>query len=87
MYASLDRPGIRSNFREDNRHWSPASTAGQLLGMITDRDVCMAAYLRGQPLHARPVLNTLCLDDRARDLLVSGLAAISDRPAALSRSA
>jgi CBS domain-containing protein len=116
------------------------NAAGQLLGMITDRDVCMAAYLRGQPLHACPVqsamsrqiyscapddsvqrimaimseyqirrvpvvdaqghllgvvtladlakyLNTLCLDHPARDLLVSTLAAISDRPAALSRSA
>jgi predicted transcriptional regulator len=28
------------------------SAAGRLMGMITDRDVCMAAYLRGQPLHA-----------------------------------
>ena len=24
---------------------------GRLVGMITDRDICMAAYLRGQPLH------------------------------------
>jgi CBS domain-containing protein len=23
---------------------------GRLVGMITDRDICMAAYLRGQPL-------------------------------------
>ena len=24
---------------------------GELRGMITDRDICMAAYLRGKPLH------------------------------------
>jgi CBS domain-containing protein len=28
---------------------------GRLAGMITDRDICMAAYLRGQPLAAIPV--------------------------------
>jgi CBS domain-containing protein len=108
------------------------NAAGQLVGMITDRDVCMAAYLRGQPLHACRVqsamsrqahscapddslqrmagimsehrvrrlpvvdgdgrllgvvtladlakhLNTLPLDHPTRDLLVSTLAAISER--------
>ena len=116
------------------------NAAGQLAGMISDRDVCMAAYLRGQPLHACPVqsamsrqvyfcapddsvqriagimsehqvrrlpvvdadgrllgvvtladlakhLNTLSLDHPTRDLLVSTVAAITDRRAAISRPA
>lgn len=29
--------------------------AGHVAGMITDRDICMAAYTRGQPLSAIPV--------------------------------
>jgi CBS domain-containing protein len=28
---------------------------GQVVGMVTDRDVCMAALIRGQPLHEIPV--------------------------------
>lgn len=28
---------------------------GRVVGMITDRDVCMAAYTQGLPLHAIPV--------------------------------
>ena len=28
---------------------------GQLVGVITDRDICMAAYTRGEPLHQIPV--------------------------------
>lgn len=28
---------------------------GRVVGMITDRDICMAAFTRGQPLHAIPV--------------------------------
>lgn len=28
---------------------------GQVIGMVTDRDVCMAALTRGQPLHQIPV--------------------------------
>lgn len=28
---------------------------GQVVGMVTDRDVCMAALTRGQPLHDIPV--------------------------------
>lgn len=28
---------------------------GHVAGVITDRDACMAAYTRGQPLHAVPV--------------------------------
>lgn len=28
---------------------------GRLVGVVTDRDVCMAAYTRGQPLHEIPV--------------------------------
>jgi CBS domain-containing protein len=27
----------------------------RIVGVITDRDICMAAYLRGQPLHEIPV--------------------------------
>jgi CBS domain-containing protein len=29
--------------------------AGKLVGMVTDRDVCMAAYTQGKPLSAIPV--------------------------------
>lgn len=29
--------------------------AGQVVGMVTDRDICMAALTRGQPLHEIPV--------------------------------
>jgi CBS domain-containing protein len=28
---------------------------GRLKGLITDRDLCMATYTRGQPLHAIPI--------------------------------
>jgi CBS domain-containing protein len=28
---------------------------GHVAGMITDRDICMAAYTQGSPLHAMPV--------------------------------
>jgi CBS domain-containing protein len=28
---------------------------GRLCGVVTDRDICMAAYTKGQPLHAIPV--------------------------------
>jgi CBS domain-containing protein len=30
-------------------------TEGKVVGMITDRDVCMAAFTRGRPLHEIPV--------------------------------
>ena len=33
--------------------------SGQLVGMLTDRDVCMAAYTRGQPLAAMSVRSTM----------------------------
>jgi CBS domain-containing protein len=29
--------------------------AGQVIGMVTDRDICMAAYHSGRPLHEIPV--------------------------------
>ena len=32
---------------------------GRVAGMITDRDVCMAAYTRGAPLRAIPVASTM----------------------------
>lgn len=35
------------------------NTAGQLVGMITDRDVCMALYIRGQPPHACSVQSAM----------------------------
>jgi CBS domain-containing protein len=31
----------------------------RIVGMITDRDICMAAYTRGAPLEAIPVLTTM----------------------------
>ena len=36
--------------------------AGRLVGIITDRDICMAAYTRGQPLAALSVESTMCPD-------------------------
>jgi CBS domain-containing protein len=35
------------------------NATGQLVGMITDRDVCMAVYLRGQPPHACSVQSAM----------------------------
>jgi CBS domain-containing protein len=32
---------------------------GQLVGMITDRDICMAAYTQGSPLHGLQVASTM----------------------------
>jgi CBS domain-containing protein len=32
---------------------------GKLVGMITDRDICMAAYLRHQPLHECAVADVM----------------------------
>lgn len=32
---------------------------GRVVGMITDRDMCMAAYTRGLPLHAIAVASTM----------------------------
>jgi CBS domain-containing protein len=29
--------------------------AGMVIGIVTDRDACMAAFMAGQPLHALPV--------------------------------
>ncbi len=34
-------------------------SAGQLVGIITDRDICMAAYTRGAPLWQIPVSSTM----------------------------
>jgi CBS domain-containing protein len=28
---------------------------GRVAGMVTDRDICMAAYTQGRPIHAVPV--------------------------------
>jgi CBS domain-containing protein len=33
--------------------------AGRLVGMVTDRDLCMAAFTRGQPVHALPVASVM----------------------------
>jgi CBS-domain-containing membrane protein len=32
---------------------------GRLVGMITDRDICMAAFTQGSPLHCIPVANAM----------------------------
>lgn len=32
---------------------------GRLCGIVTDRDVCMAAYTQGQPLHTIPVTTAM----------------------------
>lgn len=36
--------------------------AGKLVGIITDRDICMAAYTRGQPLSALSVQSAMAAD-------------------------
>jgi CBS domain-containing protein len=33
--------------------------AGQLAGIVTDRDICMAAYTQGRPLHEIPVADVM----------------------------
>jgi CBS domain-containing protein len=35
------------------------SAEGKLIGMLTDRDICMAAYTRGKPLAELPVSGTM----------------------------
>jgi CBS domain-containing protein len=53
---------------------------GMLVGIITDRDMCMAAYMQRQPLHALPVSVAMskhvisCRPDD-HDALVAGLMA------------
>lgn len=32
---------------------------GRVVGMVTDRDVCMAAYTKGQPIHQIPVSSAM----------------------------
>jgi predicted transcriptional regulator len=32
---------------------------GRLVGMVTDRDICMSAYTQGKPLHELPVASTM----------------------------
>jgi CBS domain-containing protein len=48
---------------------------GRLVGVITDRDICMAAYTRGTSLHGQPVTSamarnpvTCTIHDDARDV-------------------
>ena len=36
--------------------------AGRLVGIVTDRDICMAAYFRGAPLAAIPVASIMSTD-------------------------
>jgi CBS domain-containing protein len=35
---------------------------GRLCGVVTDRDICMAAYTNGQPLHAIPVTRAMATE-------------------------
>jgi CBS domain-containing protein len=35
---------------------------GQVIGIVTDRDICMAAYFRGVPLSAMPVVSVMAHD-------------------------
>jgi CBS domain-containing protein len=35
---------------------------GRVVGMVTDRDICMAAFMRGQPLHHIPVEEAMARD-------------------------
>jgi CBS domain-containing protein len=35
---------------------------GRVAGIVTDRDICIAAYFRGVPLHAIPVSEIMCAD-------------------------
>jgi len=36
--------------------------AERVVGVITDRDICMAAYTQGSPIHAVPVANVMSKD-------------------------
>jgi CBS domain-containing protein len=46
---------------------------GRPLGMITDRDICMAAYTQGEALSIRLSLSTLFVEeDRVPDLVAGG---------------
>ena len=41
--------------------WVPVVDQGErLVGVITDRDICMAAYTRGRPLRELPVAAAMC---------------------------
>ena len=40
---------------------------GEVIGMVTDRDICMAALTRGQPLHEIPVSVAM-----AKEILTTG---------------
>ena len=33
--------------------------SGKVVGMVTDRDICMAAYFRGEPLSAIPIADVM----------------------------
>jgi CBS domain-containing protein len=52
----------------------------KLIGMITDRDICMAAYTRGAPLHALSVESAMArgvVGCRASDTLETALGLLS----------
>lgn len=38
---------------------------GRVVGMLTDRDICMAAYTQGRPLHEIPVSTAMSQDVRS----------------------
>ncbi len=42
-------------WKEDVGALPVVDESGRAVGMITDRDICMAAYMQGSPLHALPV--------------------------------
>lgn len=57
----------------------PVIDDGLVVGVITDRDLCMAAYLRGQPLHdcrvsdvmSRPAI--VCREQDATDVALNAM--------------
>jgi CBS domain-containing protein len=56
--------------------------AGQVVGIITDRDLCMAAYTQGRPLWAIPVANVMARQIhsvRAEDDVVDAHRLMSER--------
>ena len=65
---------------------------GHIAGMITDRDICMAAYTQGRPLHAVPVNEIMSRtvfsvgqargDDRRSDRHARSRVGAAARPAA-----
>src|SRR5689334_2818143 len=61
---TLDRPS-RLMWERDCGAVPVVDQESRVVGMITDRDICMAAYTQGRPLHEIPVSSACSRDVRA----------------------